>query len=223
MKHVNVSRTVTASLITISALLVTHPASAAGERWSIVPQFGVSLLGDQSPDINADGIAAGRSDIEIDQGFNAGLGLRYDYVDSRWTSEFGWEYRSNDATTTAADGTTLPDGNYASNTFYVNGRYALTTGNRLTPWVGGGLTWIQEIDLDSEEGSSERSFSDSGAVGFQLMAGVDYALSDRFYLSGELRYSSQRGLDLDEENGSGRVTGINYEPVTLGLGIGYRF
>ncbi|MFK7855488.1 MAG: OmpW family outer membrane protein [Granulosicoccus sp.] len=205
----------------LQASSVTH---AADEGWSLVPYIGISQLGDQSPQLaGADGIANGNLDIAVDSGFTAGLGLRYGYENSRWTSEFGWEYRSNDSTITAADGTELPSGNYASTSFYVNGRYALTEGSAWTPWVGAGLSWLQEVDLDSEGSEGERSFSDSSSVGLQLLAGIDYNLSDQLYLTSEIRYANHTGIDLEEEGGSGRVTDIDYQPVTLGLGLGWRF
>jgi len=55
------------------------------------------------------------------------------------------------------------------------------------------------------------------------MVGADVDLSERFYLSGELRYSSRTGLDLSSEGVGGRVSGIDHETVTLGLGLGVRF
>lgn len=224
MKILTTTLRIAVLTISGSAALTSPPTHAASEGWSVVPYFGLSALGDQSPQVaGADNIADGDLDVAVDSGFTAGLSVRHDYKNSRWTSEFGWEYRANDSSTTAADGVSLPDGNYASNMFYLNGRYALTDKARFTPWVGGGLTWVQEIDLDSENSEGERSFASSGSMGFQLMAGVDYDLSERFYLSGELRYSSQRSIDLNEEGGSGRVTDIDYQPVTLGVGIGYRF
>ena len=215
----------TAAVIVVSGSLLTAvTAHAAGEGWSIVPYVGTSQLGNQSPDlIGSDDLVDGGLDITVDTGFTAGVGLRYDYENSRWASEVGWEYRTNDSQTTTADGNVLPDGNYASNIFYLNGRYALTDGNRWTPWIGGGLTWIQEVDLDSEDANGERSFSESGFVGFQVMAGIDYDVSDRFYLTSELRYMSYNSLDLEEEGGNGRITNIDYQPVTLGLGFGIRF
>jgi opacity protein-like surface antigen len=206
-----------------SAALTVSPAQAAGDGWSVVPYIGLSTLSDQSPQVSgADGILDGELDVAVDSGFTAGLGLRYDYKQSPWASEFGWEYRSNDSSITTANGVSLPDGNYASNTFYLNGRYALAQGSRFTPWLGGGLTWIQEIDLDSENTDGERSFSDSGSVGFQLMAGIDYDLTERFYLTGELRYSNQRSIDLSEEGGSGQVADIDYQTSTIGIGVAYR-
>lgn len=204
-------------------LIASQITSASGSGWSIVPYLGFSQLGDQAPSFAADGIAGGEADISIDSGFTGGVSIRYDYADSRWTSELGWEYRSNDATITSSDGSQLPGGNYASNTFLLTGRYALSEGSRFTPWIGGGLSVVQEIDLDSEGADSERSFSASGSIGFQVMAGVDYDITDRVYLSGELRYTSFTDLDLNEEGGDGQVSGLDYQPVTIGLGLGIRF
>lgn len=221
--NISKNTNVLTTIILGSSLLLTGKTTHANDGWSIVPYIGFSQLGDQSPDIVADGIAEGGADVSVESGFTGGLSFRYDYTDSRWTSEIGWEYRSNDSTITSADGTELADGNYASNTFYLNGRYALTEGGRYTPWIGGGLSLIQEVDIDSEGSDGERSFEDSGAVGFQLMAGVNYDLSERFYLTSELRYTSFTDLDLGEEGGDGRVTGLDYQPVTAAVGIGIRF
>ncbi|MFK7992895.1 MAG: hypothetical protein AB8B87_02075 [Granulosicoccus sp.] len=142
-------------------LLHSMAAQSAGEGWSAVPYAGFSLLGDKSPTIvGANEIDDGSPDAAVDAGFTAGLSLRYEYTDSPWASEIGWEYRSNDAETTTADGVVLPDGNYAPNIFSLNERYSLTQGDRVTPWFGGGLTWVQELDLDSENTDGERLFSD---------------------------------------------------------------
>lgn len=198
--------------------------SAKASGWSVVPHLGLSLMQDQN--LNLEGFGAGqdgRAELSLDSGFAAGLSARYHYSDSRWVSEFGWEYRSNDAKITASDGSQLPGGNYASNIFYLNGRYRLVESQPITPWLGLGVLWTQEVDLDSENTAGERSFSDSGSIGYQLMAGVDYDLSERIYLTGEIRYSTQSGIDLNEENGTGAVTGIDYQPLTMSLGFGYRF
>jgi len=218
-------KTTIIATVAISSSLVLDSQStyASNEGWSVVPYFGFSQLGDQSPDISAQGIGTGEADVSLDSGFTAGLSLRYDYSNSRWRSEVGWEYRSNDSSITAGDGSTLSDGNYASNTFYVNGRYALMGGSRFTPWIGGGLSLIQEIDIDSERQEGERSFEDSGAVGIQLLAAIDYKLTDSIYLTSELRYTSFTDLDLKEEGSNGLVTGLDYQPLTAAVGIGFRF
>ncbi len=215
-------------LIKLMLLSCTPFASQNGfaedAGWSVVPYVGSSQIGDQSGVIGrAQDISDGPLDVQLDDGFVAGLGLRYDYKNSPWSAEFSWEYRSNDSSTTASDGTELPGGNYASNIFAINGRYAFSRKGAVTPWLGSGLMYVQEIDLDSENVDGERSFSSSGAIGLQFMAGIDYSLSSRFYLSSELRYSSITGIDLDEEGGVGRIANLDYQPLTLGVGVGFRF
>ncbi|MEM7256903.1 MAG: OmpW family outer membrane protein [Pseudomonadota bacterium] len=211
------------TLIAAGLILMAPVAHAAADGWSVVPYIGLSVLDNQAPQIESEGIASGQAEVSVDSGFTSGLSVRYDYRDSRWTSEFGWEYRSNDSRITGAADTQLPAGNYASNTFFLNGRFALSNDQKWTPWIGGGVSWVQEIDLDSETATTERSFSDSGAVGFQLMAGADYDLSDRIYFTSELRYTSFTGMDLTQEGGDGSVTDIDYQPLTLAVGIGFRF
>lgn len=212
-------------LSAVCAAAAIGNSTLAAEGWSVVPHVGLSLMQDQSPAIEGlENAANGGADVSLEDGFTAGLSGRYYYPDSRWVSEFGWEYRSNDSSITTADGNDLPDGNYASNIFYLNGRYRLTEGSKFTPWLGGGVTWTQEVDLDSEDAAGERSFSDSGSVGFQVMAGADYDLTERFYLTGELRYSTQTDIELREEGGGGgSVTEIDYQPLTLSVGVGVRF
>ena len=113
----------TTATLALCWLTVYHiPVSAANpDGWSIVPYVGASLMRDQSPVItNANGITDGQTQLTLDTGFTAGLAVRYHYIDSRWSSEFGWEYRSNNAAISTAEGATLPKGNYASNIFYFN-------------------------------------------------------------------------------------------------------
>jgi len=191
--------------------------------WSVVPYIGYSVLSDQSPSLTGPAAADGAADVSVDNGFTAGLGVRYHY-NSPWSSEFGWEYRSNDSVITDASGSQLPAGNYASNLFYLNGRYdlPLETGDWQV-WIGGGLTVVQELDLDSESSTGETSFSDGGSIGYQVMVGANRQLNRKWYLTTELRYSSQRDLTLSEEaGGNGEVSGLDYAPVTLQLGVGYR-
>jgi len=211
-------------VLLLSATVPLQSLAADEAGWSVVPYVGLSALSDQSA--SGTGLAAGDSDVDVllDNGFTGGLSLRYHY-DSPWSTEVGWEYHSNDSEIRLADGSSLPAGNYASNIFYLNGRYDLALGSGAwQPWVGAGLTVVQEIDLDSESDTGEVSFSDSGSVGFQLMAGVNRPISDKWYFTGEIRYSDQRSLTLtQEEGGAGVIDDIDYQPFTVQLGLGYRF
>ena len=58
---------------------------------------------------------------------------------------------------------------------------------------------------------------------FRAVFGVAYDLSERFYLTSEIRYSSQTGLELAEEGGAGSISNSDYQPLTLAFGLGVRF
>jgi opacity protein-like surface antigen len=212
--------------IAVSVLLGATSIASADSRTglSLVPYVGYSELGNQSAVLSNLASGNGASRVEIDPGFTAGLALRY-HFDSPFSSEFGWEYRSNDSVIVDNAGVRLPSGNYASSVFYFSGRYDLPfASGRFQPWLGTGLSIVQEVDLDSESTAGEISFSDSGSIGYQLMAGVDIELTPAWYLSTELRYSDQRDLTLEqEEGGGGVVADIDYQPLTLSFGLGYRF
>lgn len=214
----------TICLLAAGALMFNSLAIANDSTWSIVPYAGFSVLDDQSATISGTGpIANGNFNVDVGSGFVAGISARYNYKNSPWISEFGWEYRSNDSAATPSSGELFDSGNYASNTFYINGRYAFNNSGRLTPWLGGGGVWTQEIDVDTENANAGISFADSGSVGFQLMVGADYDINERLYLSSEIRYSSQSGLSLSTEDNAMQVNDLNYQPVTFSIGLGIRF
>ena len=82
---------------------------------------------------------------------------------------------------------------------------------------------MQEIDLDVGQGSVERSFSDSGYAGYQMFAGISRRISNNWSVGGELRYGSITGVRLEEETGNSRVVDLEYDPLTVQLGLKYTF
>ena len=210
--------------LTIAGLLIltSLPATSA-ENWFIRPYVGISQMSDLSGDFsNIDGLS-GDADIDLDTGFNGGLGLGYRYSD-RVAVELGWEYRSNDSETTLNDVSEFNDGNYASNLIYLNGFYYFEKNDAWQPYVGGGLTWAEEIDIDLERGGDEQSYSSDGDIGYQVFAGVDYDLTEQWKLQGELRYGRISDVDLDGEgNDRGEFEGLDYETTTLQIGLVYDF
>jgi outer membrane autotransporter protein len=207
-------------------LLALAPDTVLAEEtrgWLVRGYAGYSNLSDQ--DADSFGIGAGESsgDVELDGGYAAGLGLAYRYND-RWSAELAWEFRSHDSEVDLDNGERYDDGNYASSTFWLNGFYHLARRGRWQPYIGAGVGYIEEIDIDLDRsGESERSFSDDGDVAWQAFAGVDYELNERWDLQAEVRYSYLDDVNLDEEGGSGRLSGLDYDPVTFQLGVVYRF
>lgn len=206
----------------LAGQLLTAPA-IADEHWFLRPYVGLSQMSDLDADFaDIDGLS-GEADVDLDTGFTGGLGLGY-RLNQRYAVEFGWEYRSNDSSTTLNGVSEFDDGNYASNVFYLNGHYFFDSDGPWQPYVGAGLTWAEEIDIDLERGGEEQSYSGDGDTGYQIFAGVNYALGETWQLQSELRYGSITDIDLEGESGDpGEITGIDYETTTLQIGLVYAF
>jgi opacity protein-like surface antigen len=194
------------------AVLAADPV----QRWGITPTFGLSQMSGQTANTVGLGAVDGPAVIDLDSGFVAGLRVEYQAAKS-WGIQFGWEYRSNESSVTLSDGQQFDEGNYASNVFYLNGIYQLPKVGGLEPYVGAGLIWMQEVDIDLERNGVETSFDSQGDIGFQLLAGAKLPLSKHWAVSGELRYGRVSGIDL------GSIRGLNYNPLTVQIGVTYSF
>ncbi len=212
-------------LVTILTLVAAgyQTAHATEPGWYLRAHGGLSELSDVSGDATAIDDTSGGVDVSLDTGFTAGLsaGKR---LNSHWSVELAWEYRSNDSETEIADTLSFDDGNYAANAFYFNGLYHFSAWGAWEPYIGAGIGWLQEIDIDLEDSRGEQSYSGDGDIGYQLFAGTHYYLSDRWMINAELRYSAFSDLDLEAESrGGGSLSGLDYEPLTAQIGILYRF
>ena len=191
--------------------------------WFVRPFVGISQISDLSADTRNLGSIDGSSDISVDSGFNAGIGLGYRY-NERVAVEIAWDYRTNDSSVVLADSSEFGDGDYASNMFYLNGfYYPKVESDKWSPYVGAGLSWMQEIDIDLEQNGTETSLSGDGDIGYQVFAGVDYEINQDWSVGAELRYGSTSDIDLKGEGNNGRYDNLDYEPTTLQVGLTYRY
>jgi opacity protein-like surface antigen len=210
--------------VLVAAALPVQAQEAEDRGWFARAWGGYSILADTDGSIDNFGSAptGDRIDVSTSGGFNAGAGLGYRY-NPRLAVELAWEYRSNDSEVDLASGARYGDGNYASNTFFLNGYYYFDRRGAWEPYVGAGLAWIQEVDIDLEGNGPEQSFSGDGDVGLQVFAGTNYRFNDRWSAHGELRYGAVSGIDLEGENNDGRIRDFDYEPLTFQLGVNYHF
>lgn len=210
--------------VTAAALVLAGPAQAGEGNLFIKPYVGLSFL--QDNDFGQSGVAgAGASGSgSYDTGWLAGAGFGYRYGGG-WMAELAWEYRSNgNDQVSFSDGTRFTEGDLASNIIYLNGYRVFGAGERsLRPYVGAGLGWVQEIDLDLEAGGTETSLSGDGDIAWQIMAGLETNLAERWRLQGELRYNLVSGIDLEQEGGNARVSDLDYEAWLLTVGAAYDF
>jgi len=200
---------------------IVNAADQSG--WFITPFIGLSQLSGFDATANSIDGLSGNAEVDTDSGLNAGLSVGYRYND-RFAMEFGWEYRSNDSAVNIADESVFDEGNYASNSFFLNGYYYLSQRGAWQPYVGAGLIWMQEIDIDLERNGIEQSYSGDGDVGLQVFAGVNYQLSRNWQLQTQLRYGSLSDIELSGEEGAvGEFSDFDYQPITLQIGTTYRF
>ena len=188
--------------------------------------LGGSFLSDATENTQNIGAShiTGQAALNMKTGFVAGLGLGYQTTHS-WGIELAWEYRTNDSETVLSNGEIYDGGNFASNFFFINGLYTLNDwSTRIKPYVGAGIAWVQEVDIDLESNGQELSYSGGGDIGWQVFTGVDYRLSSQWVLQAEVRYQSITGVDLDAEaSNTGSFIDVDYHPATLQAAVKYNF
>ena len=119
---------------------------------------------------------------------------------------------------------TLPSGNFASTAFALNGLYSFNLFGReeVRTYVGLGLAYLTEVDIDFEQGNQESSYSGDG-LGLQVLAGARYEFGQRWFLDAGLRYLNAGKVSMvGEGSASGRAS-ADYNPWSATLGIGWRF
>ena len=213
------------ALVALSIIPLAQAAHAEdGKKFYGKLTGGLSVLGDQK--FSQTGVAgAGATGTgDYSSGFLAGGALGYRFTDN-WSTEVAWDYRNNGADkTTFSDGSSFNDGDFASALFFVNGYYRFdpVMNTKFRPYVGAGIGW-GEVDMDLQNaGGTERSYSDNVVAG-QIMAGVEYPIAQNWDLSTEVRYMNVSNMKLSQENGNGRITNVDYDPVTVGVGLTYNF
>jgi len=61
-------------------------------------------------------------------------------------------------------------------------------------------------------------------TGYQLFAGVNYALNNHWAIQSEIRYGTINGLKLGGEAGNpGNFSSLDYDTMTLQFGVVYNF
>jgi opacity protein-like surface antigen len=152
-------------------------------------------------------------------GLGGDLGYRYG---NGWAAEFEWNWRRHDLNSLRRANTTLAsDGDFASNIIFVNVlRRFIGQRGGWTPYVGGGIGWVQEIDMDLNTGASERAWSRQGRFGVQLIGGAEVPLSQSWRLTADVRVLRVGGVELPAEEGvTGRLAQPRYNPVSVQVGL----
>jgi outer membrane protein W len=213
--------------VSVFSLLITVSNTIADDsgRYFIKLQGGFAFLSDR--DIEQFNVAAGETQVDasFDTGYAVGTAFGY-YITDNWLAEVSWDYRSNDNDSIKADRNNLiDDGEFASNMFFLNGYYRFDEigSTSVRPYLGLGLGFAQEIDIDLSSAAGTRSFSSDGEFAYQLIVGASYSFTDNWSVTSDLRYTRVNGFDMSEEDGSAQFVDVDYDPITIMLGIAYTF
>lgn len=212
------------ALTTAGMMAFTGAAAADDDKWYATLYGGPSFLGGQSFTLDSpNGAFDGTGDYSTGWGAGVGIGYR---VSDRFSTEFAWMYtRNSNKNTGFTNGDSFSGGDFASNLFFLNGYYHFETDGRFKPYVGAGLGYAEEIDMDIQDSATaaNTAFSDSGKFGFQLIAGAEVPLSDNWALTGDVRYIRFSGLDMAGADGVSTLNNVTYDPVTVTAGLRFKF
>jgi opacity protein-like surface antigen len=164
-----------------------------------------------------------------DRGFLAGAAFGKQ-VSSAWAIEVEWFYRSNEVESMkGGDLDGVNDGDFASTNLMFNAVYTFGQGGQggsaragISTYVGLGIGFMQEVDIDLTIGGVEEEHSDNWVPSAQLMAGVLYPVNDRFSAFLELRYHYAGSPKMDATDG-GDLVEADYNGVSATLGLRYAF
>jgi opacity protein-like surface antigen len=210
----------------LAALLAAGPAiaSAADDaHWYAIANVGANFMSDQTVSLSGDGPTQS-GDASLSSGLLTGAAVGRAFSRSfRAEAEFVYQSVDHDGVRLAGSGS-LPSGNFASTALALNGLYSFNLFGReeVRTYVGLGVAWLTEVDIDFEQGGQEVSYSGDD-FGVQLLAGARYEIGERWFLDAGLRYLSAGEVTMDGEGATtGRVR-ADYEPWSATLGIGWKF
>jgi opacity protein-like surface antigen len=151
-------------------------------------------------------------------GFGAAVGQRYG---NGWSAEVAWDERGNFLKRV---GGVEVDGNVFSSVVFLNGYYRFPAWGTVRPFIGAGLGYVVGLDIDVERDGTAQEYSRRGGVAVQAIAGGEYNLSSRWSLSGDVRWSRMGSGTFKATTAGNTLSGQpKYQPVSLNLGVSYRF
>ncbi len=211
-------------LILILSLILSVSSNADDfkERFYVKAYGGLNFQSGKS--LEQEGVAnpGATGKLKLDSAFRSGMSFGYKFK-PKWSVEFAYDYITNSSNARFSDGTFFQEGDYSSVILFTNMFYHLKTYNKFTPYFGGGLGYIQEIDIDLETSGVESSFSTRGGMALQISAGAEYKINKQFFVFTDLTYVSASGIDLKAQQGPNRINNVDYTPVSIMFGLKYAF
>lgn len=211
-------------ILAVTSLINQTALADDNGKWNVKLYGGLSTLSNQQTNQTNVASPGSTGNINNDNGFMAGGSAGFNFTNNL-SIELAWDYRSNDSKTNFSDGSNFSDGNFASNIFFINSRYTFDSFSqtKIRPYVGAGLGYVEEIDIDLNSGGVERSYSKNNEIAYQFLAGASYPITEKIDLDAGLRYVLVDNIKLKSESGSGELSNVDYDPLSLVIGLSYKF
>lgn len=151
-------------------------------------------------------------------GWGGAIGQRYG---NGWAAELAWDYRSHPIERIAG---TSVSGDFASTVAFLNGYYRFQKMGPVRPFVGLGLGYVTEMDIDISRDGTGQEFSRRGGLATQAIVGGEIDLTERWSVSADLRWS-RMGSGAFKATQAGAALGgePKYQPTSLNVGLAFRF
>jgi outer membrane protein len=95
-------------------------------------------------------------------------------------------------------------------------QFRVPTHGRVRPYLGAGVN----LTVAWEKSGALDSVDMAGSVGPAVQLGADWELSSRALLNLDIRWNT---LTADLDEGGARLASLKVDPLTLGVGVGFRF
>ncbi len=96
---------------------------------------------------------------------------------------------------------------------------------QFSPYIGAGINYTITYDVNKGAGNSSVTVNNldfSNEFGYAFQIGMDYQLSERWYLNFDVKKIFVE-TDINLNEGSVKVDGADIDPWIIGIGIGYLF
>ena len=192
--------------------LAFSPAAMAFEAGDWVIKAGVHAV---DPKSDNGSLAAGALEVDVDTNSRPSLMVEYFLTDAMglellaaWPFKHTVELNGADA----AEITHLPP--------TVSLQYHFNSDGKVSPFVGAGVnfTWIYDEESRGPIDGTDLDLDNSW--GLALHAGVDFQVSDRWYVGVDARWID---IDTDVEVDGAAVGTVNVDPLAYGVYASYRF
>ncbi len=97
--------------------------------------------------------------------------------------------------------------------------YHFNTSGRWQPYLGAGVNWTIFFDEKEKDALGDASLKLTNSLGFAAVAGLDIALTERFYLNGNIRWMN---IESDVKLDGVEVTKAKIDPLIYAINIGWR-